>query len=60
LTGSYESSGFLFNITLQLTIMKKALIIAVFAALLLGGCARGITIEQAANGKAKCGRTYIK
>lgn len=40
--------------------MKKTLIIAVFAALLLGSCARGISPYEAANGKAKCGKTYIK
>jgi len=26
----------------------------------LGSCARGITIEQAANGKAKCGKNYLR
>lgn len=26
----------------------------------LASCARGISPEQAANGKAKCGKTYIR
>ncbi|MCX6315540.1 MAG: hypothetical protein NTX08_12465 [Sphingobacteriales bacterium] len=27
---------------------------------LLSSCMRGISPEQAANGKAKCGKTYIR
>ncbi len=26
----------------------------------LTSCARGITVEQAANGKARCGKNYIR
>lgn len=26
----------------------------------LASCARGITIEQAANGKARCGKNYLR
>ena len=41
--------------------MKKLIIpaVIVFAATFLISCARGITVSEAANGKAKCGR-YIK
>lgn len=34
--------------------------IAVISISFLVSCARGITTEQAANGKARCGRTYIR
>ena len=40
--------------------MKKSLIITIFIALILGSCARGISPYEAANGKAKCRKTYIK
>ena len=40
--------------------MKKSLIIALFIALTLGSCAHGISPYEAANGKAKCRKTYIK
>jgi hypothetical protein len=40
--------------------MKKTLIIAALTALIFSSCSRGITVYQAANGKAKCGRNYIK
>ncbi|WP_462262439.1 hypothetical protein [Ferruginibacter sp.] len=30
------------------------------AVLFLTSCARGITAEQAANGKARCGKNYIR
>ena len=42
--------------------MKKAVMIcvlAVSAAIFLSSCARGITVSEAANGKAKCGR-YLR
>ena len=32
----------------------------VFAVGYLTSCARGITIEQAANGKARCGKNYLR
>ncbi len=35
-------------------------LVAVFAITLLFSCMRGISPEQAANGKARCGRTYIR
>ncbi len=35
-------------------------LVAVFTIALLFSCARGISPEQAANGKAKCGRNYIR
>lgn len=34
--------------------------VIVCAVLFLSSCARGITVEQAANGKARCGRNYIR
>jgi hypothetical protein len=37
-----------------------ALVILFSASVLISSCARGITVEQAANGKAKCGRNYIR
>lgn len=42
--------------------MKKTVLfcaIAVAASIFLHSCARGITVSEAANGKAKCGR-YIR
>ncbi len=49
------------NFKLNRTTMKKALLplLAVTFLLLLFSCSRGITMSEAANGKAKCGR-YIK
>jgi hypothetical protein len=35
-------------------------LIAIVAISFLVSCARGITTEQAANGKARCGKTYIR
>jgi hypothetical protein len=35
-------------------------LIVVFAIAFLVSCARGISPEQAANGRAKCGRSYIR
>jgi len=35
-------------------------LIILFAVGFLTSCARGISPEQAANGKAKCGKTYIR
>ncbi|HEX2684531.1 MAG TPA: hypothetical protein VHL77_11385 [Ferruginibacter sp.] len=35
-------------------------LIVLFAVIFLASCARGISPEQAANGKARCGRTYIR
>jgi hypothetical protein len=35
-------------------------LIAVFTIVFLTSCARGITVEQAANGKARCGKNYIR
>jgi len=40
--------------------MKKILVIALFSALILGSCARGLTTYEAASGKQKCRRLYIK
>ncbi len=37
----------------------KVLGIVAFAAVILGSCSRGITVNEAANGKAKCGR-YLR
>ncbi len=34
--------------------------VILFALAFLASCARGITVEQAANGKARCGKTYIR
>ncbi|HOZ76447.1 MAG TPA: hypothetical protein PLY34_00570 [Ferruginibacter sp.] len=42
--------------------MKKplfSLLFIVAAAIFLSSCSRGITIHEAANGKAKCGR-YVR
>lgn len=38
--------------------MKKVMMYLVFAVITLSfiSCARGITVEDAANGKARCGR----
>lgn len=35
-------------------------LIAIVAISFLASCARGITTEQAANGKARCGKSYIR
>ncbi|HMI77560.1 MAG TPA: hypothetical protein VK484_02145 [Ferruginibacter sp.] len=35
-------------------------LIVLFTVIFLGSCARGISPEQAANGKAKCGRSYVR
>jgi len=35
-------------------------LIVVITVIFLGSCARGISPEQAANGKAKCGRYYVR
>lgn len=40
--------------------MKKKLIIAIFVASLISSCMKGISPYEAANGKARCGKTYIK
>jgi hypothetical protein len=40
--------------------MKKTVmlcVLAVSAAIFMSSCARGITVQEAANGKAKCGRS---
>jgi hypothetical protein len=34
--------------------------IAITAISFLVSCARGITVEQAANGKARCGKNYLR
>lgn len=44
------------------TVMKKplfSLLFIVAAAIFLHSCSRGITVYEAANGKAKCGR-YVR
>jgi len=44
------------------TVMKKPILFSIIIlsiVLLLGSCSRGITVHEAANGKAKCGR-YVK
>ncbi|MEO6539579.1 MAG: hypothetical protein ABIN74_01260 [Ferruginibacter sp.] len=35
-------------------------LIVLFTVVFLVSCARGISPEQAANGKAKCGRSYVR
>jgi len=62
LAGSYDASGFLFNITLYQTSssMKRSIVIAAFLAIILNSCSHGISPYEAANGKARCGKTYIK
>ena len=42
--------------------MRKLILSAViiFSLAFLASCARGITIEQAANGKARCGKNYLR
>ncbi len=51
------------NVYLKLRTMKKSIIstsfILIVTCIVLASCSRGITIHEAANGKAKCGR-YIK
>ncbi len=37
-----------------------SLVILFTASVLISSCARGITIEQAANGKARCGKNYLR
>jgi len=37
-----------------------SLFILFSASILISSCARGITIEQAANGKARCGKNYLR
>lgn len=39
--------------------MKK-FVTYLLAIVILSSCARGITPTEAANGKAKCGRSFIK
>ncbi|MFN8244284.1 MAG: hypothetical protein U0X40_09565 [Ferruginibacter sp.] len=39
-------------------IVLSLLIIA--SVLFFMSCARGITVEQAANGKARCGKNYLR
>jgi hypothetical protein len=34
--------------------------VVISAITFLTSCARGITTEQAANGRARCGKTYIR
>jgi len=34
--------------------------IAIFAISILVSCSRSITVEQAANGKARCGKNYLR
>ena len=46
--------------SLKPNLMKKTLIVTLFIALIFGSCAHGITVYEAANGKAKCRKTYIK
>lgn len=36
------------------------LLIVLFTVAFLTSCARGISPEQAANGKARCGKNYIR
>ncbi len=36
------------------------LFVAIIAISFLFSCARGITVEQAANGKARCGKNFIR
>ena len=42
--------------------MRKLIlsIVILFSLAFLASCARGITIEQAANGKARCGKNYLR
>ena len=44
----------------KINLMKKSLIVTLFIALILGSCARGISPYEAANGQAKCRKTFIK
>jgi hypothetical protein len=56
----YMLPVFLFNIEPQISTMKKTLLITILSAIILGSCAHGISPYEAANGKARCGKTYIK
>ncbi len=43
--------------------MMKSIVFAIVAIVTICffvSCARGITTEQAANGKARCGKSYIR
>lgn len=40
--------------------MTKILALAILSAFVLGSCAKGISPYEAASGKAKCGKNYIK
>ncbi|MGI8583020.1 MAG: hypothetical protein ACR2KX_12525 [Chitinophagaceae bacterium] len=40
--------------------MKKLLVIILFLSIIFGSCAKGLTPYEAANGKQKCARAYIK
>ena len=42
--------------------MRKLIlsIVILFSIAFLTSCARGITIEQAANGNARCGKNYLR
>ncbi|MFM6925093.1 MAG: hypothetical protein ACKOU7_06290 [Ferruginibacter sp.] len=35
-------------------------LIVLFTVAFFVSCARGITVEQAANGKARCGKNYLR
>lgn len=35
-------------------------LVIISAVLFCVSCARGITVEQAANGKARCGKNYLR
>ncbi|MFN8250660.1 MAG: hypothetical protein U0V75_02165 [Ferruginibacter sp.] len=37
-----------------------SLVILFTVSVFVSSCARGITVEQAANGKARCGKNYIR
>ncbi len=37
-----------------------SLVILFVSSVLISSCARGITVDQAANGRAKCGRNFIR
>ncbi len=40
--------------------MRKLLVIALLSVLLLESCSHGLTPFEAASGKQKCGRGYVK
>lgn len=53
---------YFYFLTVNPLIMRSIVLsfIAMFAISILVSCSRSITVEQAANGKARCGKNYLR